>query len=858
MNDLANLQYLLYGGGALLAVLVVILFGRIAGIDSVFSVQAWRRRGSSKAKMGFCDLLMYDSVVDDGIVLGKNGALMAAWKYEGADAESSTEEQRDALVKWANDALRLLGNGYMIHVDCARESKESYSNPLHSHFPDRVSAAIDAERRQFFGTRGTYYESTFYLVLSFYPPALMQKKFVDLMVDEGVEKKDAAGHSRDIIAGFNQACFNFQSMLGNAFKLKRLKSREEVDEDGNTVVYDDFLSWIHFCITGDRQPIRLPKTAGLSIDSLVGGIDFHRGMICKAGEKFVMAVDVGGLPQETWAGILNALAELPLEFRWSTRFIYMDEAEAIKSLERLRSKWRQKVRGIISQVFNLATSNVNLDAVAMVDEAQEFLADVSSNLVASGVMTSCVILMHEDRKIVEESANFIRRTVSQMGFITRIETVNTMQAYLGSLPGDGVRNVRRNMIHSLHLSTLIPQSTVWTGEETAPCPLYPPLSPVLMHCVTSTNTPFRLNVHVRDVGHTLIFGATGAGKSVLLASMVAQFRRYEGMSVFCFDKGMSMYTLCKAMGGTHYEVAADSGSLAFAPLKYLETPSDKAWAAQWIETLLTLNRHEITAKERNEIVRTIGALSKMPMRSLTDFCTEVQLDEIREVLRDYTLEGSLGHLLDAKDDNLSLSQLTVFEVEELLQGASGQGENRVALPVLLYLFRRVERALHGQPAVLVLDEAWLMLGHPAFRSKIIEWLKVLRKANCAVIMATQSLTDASRSGILDVLVESTATKIFLPNIYAQNEDASELYKRMGLNARQIEIIASARPKRHYYYTSERGRRLFELALGRFALAFVGVSDKDTVAEIKKLEADYGEGWVEQWLKRNNLSWPEAV
>ena len=72
--------------------------------------------------------------------------------------------------------------------------------------------------------------------------------------------------------------------------------------------------------------------------------------------------------------------------------------------------------------------------------------------------------------------------------------------------------------------------------------------------------------------------------------------------------------------------------------------------------------------------------------------------------------------------------------------------DKYALPVLLYLFRRIETSLKGQPAMIVLDEAWMMLGHPVFREKIREWLKVLRKANCMVLMATQSLTDAAHSG----------------------------------------------------------------------------------------------------------------
>jgi type IV secretion system protein TrbE len=197
---------------------------------------------------------------------------------------------------------------------------------------------------------------------------------------------------------------------------------------------------------------------------------------------------------------------------------------------------------------------------------------------------------------------------------------------------------------------------------------------------------------------------------------------------------------------------------------------------------------------------------------------------------------------------LTLSDFTVFEIESLMN----LGE-KYALPVLLYLFRRIEVSLHGQPAAIFLDEAWIMLGHPAFRNKIKEWLKAFAKKNCLVLMATQSLTDAKNSGILDVMVESTATKIFLPNVYAREDETAALYRGMGLNNRQIEILAGAIPKRQYYFVSEQGRRLYELALGPLALAFVGATDLDSINAIKKLEATFGDQWVEEWLKSRGVN-----
>jgi len=545
---------------------------------------------------------------------------------------------------------------------------------------------------------------------------------------------------------------------------------------------------------------------------------------------------------ESTPGILSALGELPIEYRWSTRFIFMDLHEAVKHLEDFRKKWRQKVRGFFDQVFQTNSGKIDQDALSMVADADNALEEVNSGLIAQGYYTGVVVLTDESRDKVEQAARQLEKAINALGFAARIETVNNLEAFLGTLPGHGVENVRRPIINTMNLADLMPTSSIWTGLDHAPCPMYPPSSPPLMSGVTNGSTPFRLNLHVRDVGHSFIFGPTGAGKSTLLGLLAAQLRRYPGMSIFAFDKGLSLYPLAKAVGGAHFTVAGDDEKLAFCPLQFLETKSDRAWAMDWIDTILALNGVATTPAQRNEIGNAIVNMHASGGKTLSEFVVTIQDETVREAIRTYTVDGSMGHLLDAEHDGLSLSEFTVFEVEELMN----LGE-KYALPVLLYLFRRIERSLKGQPAAIILDEAWIMLGHPAFRAKIREWLRVLRKSNCLVLMATQSLSDAANSGILDVIVESTATKIFLPNVYARDDDTAQLYRRMGLNTRQIEILATAIPKRQYYYLSEQGRRLFELALGPVALSFVGATDKESIATIKALEAAYGPAWVNEWL-----------
>ncbi|HGY1948819.1 TPA: VirB4 family type IV secretion/conjugal transfer ATPase [Escherichia coli] len=830
------------------AVLLFILFARIRAVDAELKLKKHRSKDA-----GLSDLLNYAAVVDDGVIVGKNGSFMASWLYKGDDNASSTDQQREVVSARINQALAGLGSGWMIHVDAVRRPAPNYAERGLSTFPDPLTQAMDEERRRHFEGMGTMYEGYFVLTVTWFPPMLAQRKFVELMFDDDATAPDRKARTHGLIEQFKRDVRSIESRLSSAVSLTRLKGHKVTHEDGNTVTHDDFLRWLQFCVTGLHHPVQLPSNP-IYLDALIGGQEMWGGVVPKVGRKFVQAVAIEGFPLESYPGILTALGELPSEYRWSSRFIFMDQHEAVKHLDKFRKKWRQKIRGFFDQVFNTNTGPVDQDALSMVADAESAIAEVNSGVVAVGYYTSVVILMDEDRTRLEASARDVEKAVNRLGFAARIESINTLDAFLGSLPGHGVENVRRPLINTMNLADLLPTSTIWTGNATAPCPMYPPLSPALMHCVTQGSTPFRLNLHVRDLGHTFMFGPTGAGKSTHLAILAAQLRRYAGMSIFAFDKGMSMYPLAagiraatKGKSGLHFTVAADDDRLAFCPLQFLETKGDRAWAMEWIDTILALNGVETTPAQRNEIGNAIMSMHASGARTLSEFSVTIQDEVIREAIRQYTVDGAMGHLLDAEEDGLSLSDFTVFEIEELMN----LGE-KFALPVLLYLFRRIERALVGQPAVIILDEAWLMLGHPAFRAKIREWLKVLRKANCLVLMATQSLSDAANSGILDVIVESTATKIFLPNIYARDEDTAALYRRMGLNARQIEILAQAVPKRQYYYVSENGRRLYDLALGPLALAFVGASDKESVAVIKSLEAKFGDEWVNEWLAGRGL------
>jgi len=153
------------------------------------------------------------------------------------------------------------------------------------------------------------------------------------------------------------------------------------------------------------------------------------------------------------------------------------------------------------------------------------------------------------------------------------------------------------------------------------------------------------------------------------------------------------------------------------------------------------------------------------------------------------------------------------------------------------------------------DEGWLALDDDGFAGQLREWLKTLRKKNASVIFATQSLSDIDGSAIAPAIIESCQTRILLPNERAVEPQITAIYRRFGLNDRQIEILARATPKRDYYCQSRRGNRLFELGLSDVALALCAASSKQHQAMIADVHARSGtEGFLAEWLAANRLDW----
>jgi type IV secretory pathway VirB4 component len=194
-------------------------------------------------------------------------------------------------------------------------------------------------------------------------------------------------------------------------------------------------------------------------------------------------------------------------------------------LTRIRRQWfakRKSIAAILKEVMtNEASALLDTDAHNKAMDADAALQELGSDLVGQAYVTATVTVWDEDARVAAEKIRLVEKVVQSRDFTCMMETINAVEAWLGSLPGHVYANVRQPPISTLNLAHMIPLSAVWAGPERNEHLNGPPL----LYAKTEGTNPFRLSLHVGDVGHTLVVGPTGAGKSVLLALIAMQFRR---------------------------------------------------------------------------------------------------------------------------------------------------------------------------------------------------------------------------------------------------------------------------------------------------------------------------------------------
>ncbi|ODT75401.1 MAG: conjugal transfer protein TrbE [Pelagibacterium sp. SCN 64-44] len=797
----------------------------------MMNLAEYRRTASRLA-----DYLPWVALVGQGVVLNKDGSFQRSAKFRGPDLDSAVAAELVGVAARLNNSFRRLGSGWAIFVEAQRSEAGTYPNDV---FPDAASALVDAERKADFEEEGSHFVSDYYLTFLWLPPAEDAAR-AESWLYEGRETSGV--NPWELVRGFIDRTDRVLALLDGFMPECRWLT------DGETLTY------LHSTVSTKRHRVRVPETP-IYLDALLADEALTGGLEPRLGSAHLRVLTITGFPSVTTPGLLDDLNRLAFPYRWSTRAILMDKTDATRLLTKIRRQWfakRKSIAAILKEVMtNEQSALVDTDAANKAADADLALQELGADIAGIAYVTATVTVWDEDARRADEKLRLVEKVVQSRDFSVMVETVNAVDAWLGSLPGHAYANVRQPPISTLNLAHTVPSSAVWAGPERDDHFGAPPL----LYGRTEGSTPFRLSLHVGDVGHTLMVGPTGTGKSVLLALMALQFRRYVGSQIFAFDFGGSIRVATLAMGGDWHDLGgrlteSADGSVSLQPLARIEQTQDRAWAADWIVAILQREGVTITPEAKEHIWTALSSLASAPIeeRTITGLSVLLQSNDLKLAIQPYCVGGPYGRLLDAEAENLGDASVLAFETEGLL-------DTGAAPAVLAYLFHRIADRLDGRPTMIVIDEGWLALGDPAFSKQLAEWLVTLRKKNASVVFATQSLAQLEKSTIAPAIIESCPTRLLLPNDRAVEPQITAIYRRFGLNDRQIEILARAIPKRDYYCQSRRGNRLFELGLSEVGLALCAASSKSDQALIADILTERGrDGFLAAWLTARGVEW----
>ncbi|WP_202295489.1 conjugal transfer protein TrbE [Mesorhizobium sp. 131-2-1] len=782
------------------------------------------------------DYLPWAALVAPGVVLNKDGSLQRTAKFRGPDLDSAVAAELVAVASRINNAFRRLGSGWSIFVEAQRHEAATYPE---SQFPDAASGLVDAERKADFEEEGVHFVSSYFLTLLYLPPAEKAAR-TEGWLYEGREQSGV--DPREILRAFVDRTERVLSLL-DGFMPECLWL-----DDVETLTY------LHSTVSTKRHRVRVPETP-VYLDALLADEPLTGGLEPRLGDQHLRVLTIIGFPTATTPGLLDELNRLAFPYRWSTRAILLDKVDATKLLTKIRRQWfakRKSIAAILKEVMtNEASVLMDTDASNKAADADMALQELGADMSGLAYVTATIAVWDANPRLADEKLRLAEKVIQGRDFTAMVETVNAVDAWLGSLPGHAYANVRQPPLSTLNLAHMIPLSAMWAGPERDEHFGSPPL----LYGKIEGSTPFRLSLHVDDVGHTLVVGPTGAGKSVLLALMALQFRRYPRSQVFTFDFGGSIRAATLSMGGDWHDLGGEltegaQASVSLQPLARVHDPYERAWAADWIVAILAREGIHINPDVKEHIWTALTSLASAPVaeRTLTGLSVLLQANPLKQALRSYCIGGPHGRLLDAEAEHLGAASVQAFEIEGLV----GTG---AAPAVLTYLFHRIGDRLDGRPTLLIIDEGWLALDDEGFAGQLREWLKTLRKKNASVIFATQSLSDIDDSDIAPAIIESCPTRLLLPNERAIEPQITAIYRRFGLNDRQIEILARATPKRDYYCQSRRGNRLFELGLSEIGMALCAASSKTDQALIASVVAEHGrEDFLAAWLRARGVGW----
>ena len=797
-------------------------------IPSLFPVSEFRDKSA-----GLADLLPYATDLGDGVIGNVDGSFTVVYQMRGPDLSSSAPQFRLSHHLLFTRALNSLTEGWMVHTYLGRGAILEY--PLTGDFTSRTSWLIEQERIASFQNGAKRYFNAMHIAFTYTPVDAKYRQAAKFFRDSSDEESLPGDLELEI---FLTGLRTIEGLCGRALRLQRLDKRSvHVEGEGNVEI-DDRLSFFHKQIAGVTQEVRaLPPDADWS--AAVAQV-VRTGLRLRVADDLISVVTIDDVPETARTTLMRKIYGVDQVCDVIIRWIVRDEENIASEMKLQRKKLYAKRQGVGEQMMSTGSPFIDANKVGEASDVNQALADAGAGEAYGYISFAIVMRQPVERsegragerraaRDLDEATARVMAALRSSKFTPRKEVENLFDAWVSTLPGMGHAQVRKGITGSRPLSYMSPITSVWAGSLLSPCTFYPVGSSALSYVATEGRAPLGFNLHVRNVGHALITGATGGGKSTALAFMIAQHERYGKRSRrIILDLNRSMETMVRSMeNGVHLDFSDDSVRLA--PFADIREPGGMERAQTFVAYLLFCNGVNYE-QHRADVYAALKSMAngktKPSMLSLSS--AAFLKSKVKDVLLRYT-RGSEGGMLDGEDDIFPDASTICIELERIMAM-----EDAIKKPLLIALINRIEKLFDGRPTLFVLDEAWKALNDEILGVVIGEKIKTVRKANVAMVFGTQSIADLNGHPLEATLKGADVpTKIFTNNPMARTPVVAELLTSVGLEEWEIEDIAGA-TMGEYYIANPDGRRLFSFGMGPVTLAFVGASDKDSVAEMKAM------------------------
>lgn len=720
------------------------------------------------------NFIPYDTYWNKNTVLTKNHDLLQIIEVNGFFFETADDEDLEIQKDLRNSMLRGLSSPDMTYyTHLIRRKEKAYPDDYYdANMPEGFASYLDNKWAKKHQQQQAFVNSLYITIMI---KGAGNAGFINKILQKfGLASDNWAEVMRDKLEQLEDASGRIMGSM-RSYGARMLEVYETNNEPSSSIAA--FFARIINCGDGGRlihSPVSIDSQ--LSFCRLFFGSKSIKIFRPDGKVKYAGVVSIKEYGPRTWPGMLDSFLKMPYEFIVSQSFEFANKQTAINAMQLQQNRMIQGGDKAISQI----------------GEITEALDKAMSGSIVFGKHHLSITCIAENEKLLENNLSSAVVELTNTGGIGVRETVNMEPAFWAQLPGNGAFLARKATINSMNLSSFASMHNYPIGQ--AEDNFWGKAVTVLD---TTSDTPYYFNFHLRDVGHTMIIGPTGAGKTVMLNFLCAQAQKFQPQ-LFFFDKDRGAEIFVRAING-RYTIIDPGKACGLNPLQLPDTGENRSFLIEWMKYLVTANGEQISAEDAEKITAAVNGNYKLDKkdRKLSNIAPFFGIGgpgSLAGRLAMWHSGGSHASVFDNDEDviDFSKSSTFAFEMAELLRDKVSLG------PVLTYIFHRINISLTGAPSMIVLDEAWALIDNPIFAPKIKDWLKVLRKLNTFVVFATQSVEDASKSAISDTLIQQTATQIFLPNL-----KATDVYKTaFMLSEREFALVKTTDPGSRFFLVKQ--------------------------------------------------------